>query len=191
MRLFIGIELPEELKQALGRLREESAEVRRDFRWARPEGLHLTLRFLGEATPQQHIALQQGLSRLEPHRVFDLQCQGIGVFGSATRPRILWAGVMGDLGPLVKLQRDVERMCIALGWSPEERSYRPHLTLARGHRRPAAPALLQDFLARHSRTPFGSFRARSVTLYNSTMGPGGSVYEPVHKVPLTGDDAAL
>lgn len=184
VRLFIGIELPEELKEALGGLREELGGEARTFRWARPAGLHLTLRFLGEDSGDQQEALKRVLSRLTGHRGFGLRCEGVGVFGGTARPRVLWAGVVGDLRPLTRLQEDVERRCIRLGWPPEERSYRPHITLARGNRPPANPEVLQLFLDRHSGSPFGEFRVSSVALFSSVAGPGGSVYTPLHRVAL-------
>ncbi len=184
MRLFIGIELPADLKEALSGLREELGGEARTFRWTRPAGLHLTLRFLGEASQDQQEALERRISELTEHRGFDLRCEGVGVFGGVTRPRVLWAGIAGDLRALTRLQQDVEHTCIRLGWAPEERSYRPHITLARGNRRSADPEALQRFLDRHSGPPFGEFSVSSVVLFSSTLGPGGSVYTPLHRTAL-------
>ncbi len=185
-RLFIAVELPDDLKSALERVRDESHELRRELRWARSDGLHITLRFLGETTQEQRAALIEGLDALPPRPPFHLECRGLGLFGSPARPRVLWAGLLGDLGPLGERQREVEAMCASLGWRAENRAYNPHVTLARGRGESLqARSALESLLARHRDTLFSSFEVSGITLYSSQLGRGGSVYTPVHRRQLT------
>jgi 2'-5' RNA ligase len=181
-RLFVAVELPDDLKAALGRVRDEYPELRRELRWVRSEGVHVTLRFLGEASAGQRAELVRALDTVTAPAPFTLECRGLGIFGSPARPRVLWAGVCGDVSRLAELQREVEAACVRLGWPAEESTYRPHVTLARGRGRTlAARASLESLLAERRDSLFSRFEVRSVTLYASRLGPGGSVYTPLHR----------
>ena len=183
-RLFIALELPEELRRRLARVREESGELGRELRWVRPEGLHVTLRFLGDTDVRRRGALEGGLAALSVPPPFELECVGLGTFGPPSRPRVLWAGLGGELHALRGLQREVEALCARLGWPAEGGAYAPHVTLARGRGRLERREEMEALLSRHGSTPFGGFRAEAVTLYRSQLGPGGSVHTPVYKRSL-------
>lgn len=190
-RLFIAVELPEELKRSLGRLRTLHPDLERELRWVRSESIHITLRFLGSATAEQREALVTGLTGLSFGGEFALECRGVGMFGGAARPRVLWAGVTGETQKLASVHGSVEAMCARLGWPEEEREFKPHITLARPRGRGlfTARASLEDLLSRYADTDFGGFTAREVTLYSSRLGPGGSVYTPVTRVSFHNREA--
>lgn len=185
-RLFIGIELPDEVRRALAAVRNESPELDRALGWTRPAGLHLTLRFLGDTPAERMEAVRAGLQLLPARPSIGLHAAGLGLFGSAARPRVLWAGVKGELAALAALHRDVEEMCVGLGWPTERQGYAPHITLARARGRFAAADALQTLLERRRRAVFGAFRAGAVVLFDTQLAPGGSIYTPIARRQLGG-----
>lgn len=132
MRTFIAIKLPEDIKQHLAEAQRRIKSVGVDASWPRPEGIHLTLKFLGEIPESgvpgitNALALAaQGMSR------FRIEIAGIGTFPNAKNPRVVWAGVSGDIEKLTRLQAAVDDAMAGLGMEREARSFAPHLTLAR------------------------------------------------------------
>ena len=188
-RLFVAVELDGHVRQALDRLQHDLQRHRlAGLRWVRPEGIHLTLKFLGE-TPRDRVAGITGAlagctAGIPPHR---LSLGKIGTFGSRGAPRVLWVDLDGDLGPLLRLQEQVDRALVPLGFPPEGRRFSPHLTLARVRpeeaREVAVP--LADAAGAVS-PPAATIEVREVALMQSKLGPGGAVYTQLEAFPLTG-----
>src|SRR3990172_2239746 len=133
LRLFIAIELPEAVTEHIGRvigmLRQQEIP---GIRWVKPQGVHLTLHFLGD-TPQSRIqsivaAMRMATTGVAP---FLLQVQGVGVFPHMRAPRVLWMGVGGDMESLTQVRQQLEEALEDRGFTKEQRSFSPHLTLGR------------------------------------------------------------
>jgi RNA 2',3'-cyclic 3'-phosphodiesterase len=181
LRLFVAIELPGEVREALSRLQHDlQRRGLEKLRWVRPEGIHLTLKFLG-ATPAQKVpAIEESLAEtVEGERLHELTLGELGTFGGS-RPRVLWLDLRGDLDAAFTLQERVEKAMNGLGYEREARGWSPHLTLARV--RPelardaakALPAALDGV-----RAPIGAIPVREVSLMRSTLRPSGAVYERI------------
>lgn len=168
-RYFIAIPLPEHLKQQLAAWVDDCKSQCRFRRWVHPQDYHITLKFLGACTTEQlrriHAALaQQAVD--EPH-MFELSIGMPGIFGDPKYPRVLWAGVEGDLSALNRLQRKVEQGVAAFGFQPERRPYRPHVTLARTFQ---GSSLDLDHIHASWEAKFGSdlgWRVQSLVLYKT------------------------
>ncbi len=180
LRLFVAVELPDDVRQALAALQ---AELRprglEGLRWVRPEGVHLTLKFLGETPADKLPAIREALAvsvkGVPPHR---LSLGSLGTFGGRRGPQVLWVDLGGDIEPLGRLQRQVEQALAAAGFPREKRPFSPHLTLARVRpesAQAAAPRIAQALEA--VRTPAAELEVREIALMRSTLGPGGAVYE--------------
>ena len=134
IRAFIATHLPQDVKTYLGQLTEELAEKvhYRAVRWVKPERMHLTLRFIGETeknlVPELGHALDQTAAK---HRQFTLHLEGFGCFPNCKRPRVLWAGIGGELEAAGRLKKDIDAALVPLGWEAEDRPFRPHLTVGR------------------------------------------------------------
>ena len=188
LRLFIAAELPAEWRDALA---ETIATLRgvipARLRWARPEGIHLTLKFLGEVDearlPDLTAALTAAAAQAEP---FTLTGGPLGAFGGAARPRVLWAGVGGATEALDKLARAVDGACRPLGFRPERQPFRPHLTLARvPDSVPAVEAArITGALTRVAPPSLPPFTVSTLTLVRSELGPGGARYTPLATTDL-------
>lgn len=133
IRSFIAIELPDELKAELSRLQVKlkSGNVG-GVRWVDPRSIHLTLKFLGDVSIDKvnEIAEAMGIAAqgISP---FNLVVNGLGAFPDLKRVQVIWVGVGGDLDKLAQLQQGIDSSLDLLGFSPEERLFTPHLTLAR------------------------------------------------------------
>ncbi len=187
LRLFVAVELDEEALRALASLQDALRRRGLDaLRWVRPEGVHLTLKFLGETPPERvpaiEAALNEAVSGVPAHA---LRLDGLGTFGSRRSPRVLWVGLDGDLQELRRLQQRVEAALAKAGFPKEARAFSPHLTLARV--RPETAAVLSEPIARALEAapqPEASIAVREVSLMRSILGPGGAVYHRLAAFPL-------
>ena len=142
MRCFLAIELPERVRDALVGVRGRLVELDRLVRWTRPEQLHLTLRFFAEVRdrdlPALTSAIQDTAARLTP---FSFELTGLGCFPPSGAPRVLWAGIAGPPPELIATQTAFEEACAICEYPPENRAFKPHLTLARTREGIAAHAI--------------------------------------------------
>lgn len=179
MRLFVGLELPDDIRRDLAAI---SAGVQ-GTRWVAPENFHITLRFIGETDRHQAADLDDALADiLAPD--FDLKLRGVGSFGSRGRLRALWAGVEPSAA-LAHLQGKVERACMRVGFPPEERKFKPHVTLARFKGLPEMSAAA--FLNTHAGFTAPAFTVDRFVLFESHLGGEGAHYVPIGTYPLGGN----
>jgi len=134
MRLFIAIDLPDKVRRALGELMDELRKKCPEARWVRPEGMHITLKFLGYVKDddggKQLASIRAALATIRSSAPVDMRFRGIGFFPSPRRPRVVWCGIEASPN-LVQLAADLDRVLEPLGFPPEKRAFVPHLTLAR------------------------------------------------------------
>ncbi len=176
VRLFVAIELPEFVKEALSQLQAEIRQSGFPAKWSAAENIHLTLMFLGE-TPVSRVEdigrqLADAAAGFPP---ITLWAAGLSVFPGVKRPRVLWTGVRGETDRLSRLQNRVEDNLSAIGFDKEDRGFTPHLTLARfkGKIDPetviSAITCYGDFASR-------DFQAGALCLFESRLTPRGPVY---------------
>ena len=188
MRLFIALNLPDTLRQALWDVTAPLRDLGLPVRWVGPEGMHLTLKFLGEVPGDREAELRAALSRAagggEGERAVPLAVGGFGVFPDFRRPRVVWAGIAPEPA-LELLQHRVEREFGPLEFPPEGRTFRPHLTLGRATReaRPKDFGGLEQALD-HLRFE-ETVLVASIDLMQSTLHPRGAVYQVRHRERLS------
>ena len=188
VRAFLAVELPPSVKAALAALTEELGRTAvRGLRLARTEGVHLTLKFLGDIPQDQVVPIVAAASSaVQEHDGFTLELGSVGVFPSRASPRVLWVGIEGEVERLLALHRRIDDALAALGFARESRAFTPHLTVARmrvgapaSDRRIAAEALFSAGVESGL-----SLDVDSVSLMRSLLLPSGAVYEPLAKIPL-------
>jgi len=186
LRTFIAIELDREflgiLEDLQCRLREQVAP--RSIRWVRPEGIHLTLKFLGETRTDQlsavKAALDQAASGIRP---FTFTAGGLGCFPNSRLPRVVWVGMYEPTGTLSRLQDAIETHVAPLGFPTEKRPFRPHLTLGRVQRHASKSEVREagEVVAASEIGPLDEMRVERVSYIKSDLRPGGAVYTTLHE----------
>ena len=187
LRAFIAVEIPLELREAVGKatapLQKGSGAV---VRWVSTENMHLTLKFLGDVSPNNVEMLSQMLrAEADLFSCFDLRLSGLGSFPSLKRPRVIFIGIQAP-PTLEALQRGLESACRRLGYESEERRFSPHLTIGRVKQNVTAPEqqTIRRALEETRIDALGTARVDSVHLYKSDLRPTGSVYTRLYSAPL-------
>ncbi len=176
-RLFIAIDVPDYVKIRMETLFEDEKGVR----WVRPEQIHLTLRFVGEADEDTTALLIERL-RSVAAAPFPLHVGGVGVFPGRRRPRVLWVGADGG-DALAALHDRIEHGVREAGGTPDEKPFRPHLTLAR--LRHPDPAWVRTFLSKHRTFDAEPFTVDRFHLYESRLLPDGAQHLRLAEYPLS------
>jgi 2'-5' RNA ligase len=178
LRTFLALEIAQDMRARIAALQASLRESTPGVRWTRPEGIHLTLRFLGATSPAQierlRPALADAAAACAPGEV---GVSGLGTFPERGSPRVLWLGLSMPASFLA-LQAECERAAVAVGFPREERAFSPHLTLGRWRDRARRPDVASPQL--------GSTRVEVLIHYCSRPGAGGSVYSPLSRFPLGG-----
>lgn len=187
IRLFIAIELSQLIHDELSALLSDLKKFGwKSAKWVRPESIHLTLKFLGDTDPSKVESLKSILAEVCNHaRPFTILVKGTGVFPSRDHPRVLWTGVTPS-DELGRLHNVVEDAMSRLGYKKEERLFSPHLTLARipSIGEETAMETTLERLFEFKNHEFGSVIVRRITLFQSTLASGGSIYTPLAYIRL-------
>jgi len=170
MRLFTALDLPDALCTDVAALR---APETLDVRWTPPEQYHVTLRFIGDASPETADRFTTRLDRIQAP-VAEGVPYGLDVLPSRRNPSVLVVG-LEPTESLLAVYEAVSEALESVGLEPETRSYRPHVTLARV--RDCSAEIVHRFLDRHEAGDLPSFRADAFHLYESTLTPDGAVHE--------------
>jgi 2'-5' RNA ligase len=176
IRAFVALEIDAaargRIAGAIERLKPQVAGVR----WANPDNLHLTLRFLGASRPNQVLRITELLEEQAPRcRSARLSLGPLGTFPQRGSPRVLWLGVpLPD--DVLAMQKSLESAARRAGFEAEQRAFRAHLTLGRFRERAPRPALPELEL--------GEVLLDTVTLFRSQLHPKGAIYTKVASFPL-------
>src|SRR5579871_1470372 len=172
MRLFTGLDLPDDLIRSLRKLIDHLRPAAA-IAWSPPENLHVTTKFIGEWPEERLPQLKSELLAIPPREPISVHIRKLGFFPNPHAPRVFWCGV--DAPGLTDLVADTERAATALGIAAENRAFSPHLTLARIKERLNLQPLREAIAALPS-LDFGRFVADRFFLYQSRPTPKGSVY---------------
>ena len=181
MRAFVAVDLPEEIRAALRRKQAAFRSVSPGARWTQPEGIHLTLKFLGEVAEPKVGEVLQCLKKLDSFEPFAIRVKGFGFFPDGRRPRVFWVGIEESAKLLVLAER-VDKATESIGFAREERAFRPHLTLAR-FREPQAQPALQAAISQDVDQDLGSFDVSEFFLFESKLSPQGAAYRKIERFP--------
>ncbi|MBS1251991.1 MAG: RNA 2',3'-cyclic phosphodiesterase [Anaerolineales bacterium] len=192
IRSFIAIELAQDLLDGLMEVQDDlrANEWADQVRWVRPGGIHLTLKFLGDVPAGRIDAIGEGVAQAvagtEP---FTVTAEELGVFPNWRRPRVIWVGVGGKTGQLHTVQERVEKAMEDLGFEPERRSFHPHFTLGRVHRRAGSgyKRRLGEGLQDETVETVGQMWVEEVSLMRSQLKPSGAVYTQLGAYPLVSE----
>jgi 2'-5' RNA ligase len=190
MRVFVGIELPDAIKEQAAkaaddlRTRLRKKAPRADVRWVDAANLHITIWFIGEIDEPRVQQVSTALS--VPYRSgrFDLRIEGAGAFPPSGAPRVFWLGIRSGREGLTALHSEVQDRLVRQGFEAERRPYSPHLTLARVKDiRGAAVRAARKTLAAAT-IQLDGCPVEALTLFRSRLSPKGAQYESLLRVPL-------
>lgn len=194
MRVFVGLDIPDNIRSAIERYMNGLRSFAPEVKWVRPESFHVTLKFIGEQSPEQVERIRRELATVKS-APFEIAFQDTGFFPNARSPRVFWVGIHAGT-ELEQLSGRVDEAVSRTGVPREKNAYRPHLTLSRsgsGRPRPQAGdrpsnqlARLAEKLKSMPQPDFGRMTAREFYLYESKLGPGGAKYSKVASFPLGG-----
>ena len=176
MRLFVAIDLPDNVKEQVAGLCCGLPGAR----WVNPEQLHLTLRFIGEVDGGMFRDIRETLDEVQSDP-FTLQLDGVGFFPPRGKPRVVWVGLRQSVD-LSQLRNRIESRLVALGLEPETRKFSPHITLARLKNTPAFK--VGRFLETHNLFLSTPFAIDEFFLYSSRLGRNGAIHRIEAGYPL-------
>lgn len=189
MRIFLGIELSDELRARASGLQDALRPRLRGARWVPAANLHLTLRFVGETPPERADFLRANLrAPIRREAAIELAFSGLGCFPRVEKPRVLFIGVAPVGDTLLVVQRSVESVIQSGGFEADARRFHPHLTIARFKRREPA---LQKTLADYSEHAWGAMSVREVILFESRLSASGARYHVLERFGLGGTNRDL
>lgn len=128
MRLFIAINLDENIKNKIEDISLELKKSSTQGRFVNKEHMHLTLEFLGE-TPDDKVQLIKDVMDKVATKPFSMELSRIGYF-KRREGNIYWIGVKEN-EMLLQIQAELHSMLLRQGFDLENREYKPHLTLGR------------------------------------------------------------
>jgi 2'-5' RNA ligase len=182
VRCFVAIDIPDAVKAEIAGLQRDLRQFRARVSWARTEGIHLTLKFLGDVKlgliPNAVHSLETAVSSLKG---FTVSAEGVGCFPNSRRPRVMWVGLDGG-DALRAVQETVETALEPLGFEQETRKFNPHLTLGRVK----SAQGIDDVVRRMEELGFTrrEFPATEIRLMQSDLQPTGAVYTVLHTFSL-------
>ena len=186
IRVFISVEIPDEIKGALQEIQQVFRESGDRVTWVRPQGMHITLKFLGDieegSIPGIGARMQKAVDGIEP---FVIHLVGTGVFPGTKKPRVLWAGIREGAEDLKKIQEDLDPLLSEIGFPMEARPFSPHITMGR-IKEIRDPKRFKAWIERHREAEIGSMRAASIHLFQSQLRPDGAFYTEKFAAPLGG-----
>ena len=191
MRLFIAVDPSAEMAARAGRISDRMRSAGVEAAWVPPAQMHLTLHFLGDdvGDADLHRICRAVDTAAAAARPFRLSCAGIGVFPDQQRPRVAWLGIREGTEELVALHDALAALLEPLGFPPEARGYRPHLTLGRfrgGGRRGVDAAVLAESIRAAEDADGGSTMIQRVCLYESRLAREGAAHDRLHAAALRG-----
>lgn len=178
MRAFLGIALPDGVREKIAAATAQIRGLRAPVAWTASKNLHITLEFLGEISPEQAAAVERSMRAVAAGTgPFSLTAEGGGVFPGTRNPRVLWVGILEPLELVRQLQQNMGNALSGAGFPREDRPFHPHITVGRT-RGALPPAWGERFVQVLSGKGFGVVPVSSFTLYESRLVPGGAAYTP-------------
>jgi RNA 2',3'-cyclic 3'-phosphodiesterase len=188
IRSFLALELPPQIKQELLRIHEVLKRSSLEVRWVRPEGIHLTVVFMGDVQEASIPPIIKMIGEVcSYYGPFPVALRSMGCFPNSRNPRVLWVGVESDRGRMSRFRDGLQEILLPFGIRTEKRDFRPHLTLGRFKRPGKVKSELEALLLKHGglTSPFSSLN--ELILFRSDLKPGGAVYTKMKLWQLTGD----
>ena len=184
MRAFIAIDLADDIRVELAKLQNILSSSDSDVKWVEPSNIHITLKFLGNVNSFQIEKARESISIIaRDFKPFQVSLSTLGVFPKLDYPRVIWVGIDKGREELISLNQKLEDAFEKAGFSKEERSYEPHLTVGRV-RSGRNKERLKKIIKEHDFSSKAIMSVDKVTLYQSTLTSTGPIYTVLNEVRL-------
>jgi RNA 2',3'-cyclic 3'-phosphodiesterase len=183
IRTFICFELPAQIRESIAELQRQLKPLGSGVGWTRPDGIHLTLKFLGDVESSRIDSIAEAVEHASQGcAAFPVTVAESGAFPNLARPRVIWVGIRETSGKLMNLQSRIEEELARLGYPREERRFSPHLTLGRIK----APESVQGICKELQQRGFApqSFTATTIIIMRSDLKSDGAEYAPLRSIEL-------
>ena len=188
MRLFVALDLPDQVRHSIAELIAKLQPKSRAARWIKPENLHITLKFIGHVGNEKLSPIQSTLSSIHAEQPVELHFRGMGFFPNEHHPRAFWCSIASSPN-LAELAANIDRALAPLGIEAETRPFTPHLTLARFKSNEGIREVVQAATDMKS-TDFGAATETNFHLYESLLKSTGAQYNRLASFPFVGGSTA-
>lgn len=182
MRVFVALDISDEVRAGIHEYLSKLKKVSQSPKWVRPEGMHLTLKFIGWAQPELIEQIKSELHHVHSPAPVKLHFRGIGYFPNERRPRVFWVGIHASEN-LATMAEEIEQRMAKLGVEPESRKFSPHLTLARFESPKGLDTLLRE-IDRLGIPDFGREETERFFLFQSVLKRSGAEYTRLEAFPF-------
>ena len=181
VRAFIAADIGDEIRGRLDELQRKLKQAHSNVRWVKPQGIHLTLAFLGDVPIGKIDPIKTALDQVcQSIECFELEAAGTGTFGRPGHPRVVWAGIEAS-PPLMALQQKIVDNLSHAEIVFDRKPFSPHLTLGRVKRIDHHTGPLLEKIEKYEAAPIGSTRIEHVELIQSELTPRGAEYNTLHR----------
>lgn len=186
IRAFLAVEISDAVRAELADVQEVLREANGHVGWVKPQNIHCTLVFLGDIFQEMVAPFAAALSHAAKSvNPFEIEIRGLGFFGSARSPQIIWAGITGAITPLLTLQNGLVAALLAAGLKTDEKPFNPHLTIGRARSNRNAHSLVTA-MEKNQDKSFGVLSVRQVVLMESRLTANGPEYILLQSAALGG-----
>jgi len=189
IRSFLAFELPGEIREQIRAVSKELKKIIMPVRWVKVENIHLTILFLGSVDEDTIADIEEKVSVVvKGFSAFKTKLNAVGAFPHWRRPRVIWIGLDGDIGRLSDLRDELQEELKVLGFMPEKRPFRPHLTLGRFKGPIDQNENMKWIIDRYHDINSDLYQLNELILYKSDLKPDGPVYTKMATWPLRAEN---
>lgn len=184
IRAFIAVPINNSLNTRLADIQAELKTCDADIRWVAPDNIHMTLVFLGDTFESKADSINAELEKLlSGVSACVMEAKGVGFFGKPASPRIIWAGLHGDIGQMRLIQQKAFHAARNTGCMPDDKPFSPHFTLGRVKSKRNAKTLV-EMIKKKKDACFGKIIVQNILFMKSDLTPDGPKYSVLHKIIL-------
>jgi 2'-5' RNA ligase len=189
IRSFLAFELPVEIREQIRVISKELKKMALPVRWVTVDNIHLTIVFLGSVNEDTIGDIEEKVNAVvKGFSAFEIKLNAVGAFPHWKRPRVIWIGLNGDRGILSNLRDELQKELKTLGFMPEKRPFRPHLTLGRFKGPIDRDEDMKWICDRYRDINSDLYQLNELILYKSDLKPDGPVYTRMATWPLRAAD---
>ena len=187
IRSFLAFELSQEMRDTVSGVYENVRNSRLDVRWVRPQGIHITVVFMGDVREEDIAGIGSDVGRVcSEFGPFHASLNAVGCFPNCRNPRVLWIGLEGEIERMSNFRDELQKRLTAFGVTPERRGFNPHLTLGRFKRPSRDESELGKLIDQYRDLTSPVCSLHELVLFKSDLKPGGAIYTKVLSWPLSG-----